>query len=372
MDNVKAKIKRVRRTLKDRKEPDRIPIHDFFWEEFLDRWTEEMGLPADTNIYEYYDMDMMVLTPIWDPILRPFKTVERTEHHIIYEDGFGATIKKLKDVSSYQYQDFKYKDLADLEKFDYDDPLDEARYSGSPNLISHGKVVGLPSFEESVKSNKNKFCLFGSILEGHEAIWRIHGSKETLMDLALYPGRMKKEVARVGDFMLKIAMKQLETDGIEGMVIWGDVAYKNGMMFSPAVWKEIFYPVLKKMCNEIKKYDIPIVYHGCGNSEAIFEDLIEAGIDAYHPMEVKAGMDVVKFKEKYKDKCAYLGNIDAENVLPGNLDALKEDLLHRLKAAVGGGYMPGSDHSVPGNISAENYDYFIRLIKKFGKYPLDI
>jgi len=34
--------------------------------------------------------------------------------------------------------------------------------------------------------------------------------------------------------------------------------------------------------------------------------------------------------------------------------------------------MPGADHSVPGSVSAENYDYFISLIKDYGRYPLNL
>ena len=100
----------------------------------------------------------------------------------------------------------------------------------------------------------------------------------------------------------------------------------------------------------------------------IIDDLIEAGIGAYHTLEVKAGMDVVKLKKKYKNKLSYLGNLDALYVLPGSKDNMKKDLFYRLNAAKGGGYMPGADHSVPGNVSTENYDYLISLIKEYGKY----
>lgn len=34
--------------------------------------------------------------------------------------------------------------------------------------------------------------------------------------------------------------------------------------------------------------------------------------------------------------------------------------------------MPAADHSVPGNVSGEKYDYFIKLLKEYGKYPLKI
>ncbi|MHB8279596.1 MAG: hypothetical protein ACYDIA_18360 [Candidatus Humimicrobiaceae bacterium] len=37
-----------------------------------------------------------------------------------------------------------------------------------------------------------------------------------------------------------------------------------------------------------------IIYHGCGDTRVILDDLVDAGVDAYYTLEVKAGMDVVK------------------------------------------------------------------------------
>ena len=151
MDDVNLKIKRVRMTLKDRIEPDRIPIHDFFWDEFLDRWKEEMGLPKDTSIYEYYDMDMVVLYSNYYPMLKPIKIIESTDKYFIYEDGFGSTVKQLKNISSVQYIDFKYKNLEDLEKFKFINPSGPRRCENPINTISNGKIIELPSFKETVK-----------------------------------------------------------------------------------------------------------------------------------------------------------------------------------------------------------------------------
>ena len=41
-------------------EPDRVPVSDWFWGSFLKRWREELGLPPDTDIYRYYDLDWVV------------------------------------------------------------------------------------------------------------------------------------------------------------------------------------------------------------------------------------------------------------------------------------------------------------------------
>ena len=47
-------------------------------------------------------------------------------------------------------------------------------------------------------------------------------------------------------------------------------------------------------------------------------------------------------------------------------------MLRKLNAAKGGGYIFQSDHSVPSNVSAERYEYVVNLVRKHGKYPLQL
>jgi hypothetical protein len=372
ISDVKKKVERVTKTLKCI-EPDRIPLHDFFWTEFIKRWQKEKNLPEDTNIYYYYDMDMMVISPNMDPKKKSYKLIEKGDNYTIWESGFGCKLKKVDYSPMPMYFDFSIKSSDEYENFEFDDPNDKDRYySIRQDIVSGDGFTPLPSFANAIKEAKDKICIFGSVCEGHEALWRMRGPEDTYMDLATDPEKVKKFVERIGDYMIEIGKRQLEFNDVKGLVIWGDVAYKNGMLFSPNLWRQIFYPVVKKMCAEFHKMGALIIYHGCGDTRVIIDDLIETGIDAYHTLEVKAGMDVVKLKKKYKNKLSYLGNLDALNVLPGSKDNMKKDLLYRLNAAKGGGYMPGADHSVPGNVSAENYDYLISLIKEYGKYPLNL
>jgi hypothetical protein len=46
--------------------------------------------------------------------------------------------------------------------------------------------------------------------------------------------------------------------------------------------------------------------------------------------------------------------------------------LRKLNAAKGGGFIFQSDHSVPGNVSGENYDYVVNLVREYGRYPLQL
>ena len=58
-------------------EPDRVPISDFFWGSFLERWRKDLGLADDTDIYTYYDLDWQVTIPNMDPHVRQFEILPR-------------------------------------------------------------------------------------------------------------------------------------------------------------------------------------------------------------------------------------------------------------------------------------------------------
>ena len=139
---------------------------------------------------------------------------------------------------------------------------------------------------------------------------------------------------------------------------------------SPEDWRKIYYPPLKKICSALKKYNKPIIYHTDGNYLDVIEDLIEIGIDALHPNEAKAGIDVVKLRKKYKERIAYFGNIDAANILPKSKDIIKKEVVYKMKAAHGGGYIPGGD-DIPASIPPENYDYYIKLLKEIREHPFE-
>jgi len=53
------------------------------------------------------------------------------------------------------------------------------------------------------------------------------------MWMGLYPEELGQFIRRLGDFVIGLTQAQIKAaDGmLDGMVIWGDVAYVNGMLF---------------------------------------------------------------------------------------------------------------------------------------------
>jgi len=367
------KLDRVQKALSCQ-EPDRIPRFDLFWQEFIDKWIVEKQLPPDTNINEYYDLDFVLCVMNEDPKVESFTLIERGEDYTIFKSGFGCTCKKADYSPMPAYLDFEVKSADQYAEFVLDDPNDERRYDQpSANILSSSGNVEAPSFQDQMAGVEGRFPRMGLVLEGQEFMWRIRGMQELFVDLMLQETRVKEMLERVEAFEIQLGLNQIKM-GVDLMFVGGDVAYDKGMFYSPDTWRNFFKPVLRNMCQAFKsaKPDIKILYHGCGNALEIYDDLIECGIDAYQSLEVKAGLDVVELKKKYKNRLAYVGNIDVRDVLTGDRDGLKRDVLRRLNAAKGGGYIPMSDHSVPDNVPVENYDFYMDLINEYGQYPLQL
>ncbi|MCP5111092.1 MAG: hypothetical protein GY953_09675, partial [bacterium] len=358
-DNCLAKLERMNRTLRH-EEADQVPISDFFWGQFLTRWREELGLAEDADPYDYYNLDWMVLTPNLDPHIKPFEILTENDEEVVVRTGFEAVLRKKFDQAMPAFLEFETDTLEKMAAFTFDDPWDDRRYfSAGDNQIAgvgDGFARNLPAWVGQVKDKYPDFPVYASVCEGHEMLWRIVGSENALMWMGTNPDDIHRFVDRINAFSLELLRAQIKAaDGmLAGVVIWGDVAYKKGMLFSPVFWRKVFKPGVQALVDEAHSRGLPVIYHGCGNVNRIFEDFVEVGVDAYNPLEAKAGLDVVDLRRRFSHQIGFCGNMDVITWAHGSQEDLKQAALTKLNAAKGGGYIFQSDHSVPGNVSGQN------------------
>jgi hypothetical protein len=375
--NCLAKLDRIQKTLRHQ-EADRVPVSDFFWSSFLKRWRSDLGLPHDADPYIYYDLDWQVTTPNMDPHIKPFEVLKETGEEIVVRTGFEAVLQKKFDLPMPAFLRFETDTIEKMRAFQFDSPWDDRRFfSGGDNQIAGvGDTFArnLPPWIETVKALHPHFPVFGSVCEAHESLWRIIGSENVMLWIGMYPDEIARFVDRLNEFILDLAKAQIQAAGglLDGMVIWGDVAYKKGLFFSPDYWRKHFKPGVKAVVDLCHASGLPVIYHGCGNVNRIFEDFIEIGVDAYNPLEAKAGLDVVDLRRRFGHRIGFCGNMDVVAWARGDRQELERIVLTKLNAAKGGGYIFQSDHSVPANVSGEAYDFVVKLVRDRGRYPLEL
>ena len=375
--NCLAKLERMNKAL-NHKEPDRVPVGDFFWGSFVSRWRKELGLPEDASPYYYYDLDWIVTTPNMDPFIQPFETVRENSEEVVIKTGFLATIRKRFDFPMPEWISFDTDTIEKLEALVFNDPADSRRFfSAGDNQIAgvgDGFERNSPPWIDTVKKLRPDFPVYGSIIECSECLTRLIGQENFLFWIGMYPERLGAVINRIGQFYLDSTRAQLKAAQglLDGFVIWGDVAYKNSMLFDPEYWRGYFRPWVKKMIDECHSHNLPVIYHGCGNVNAILGDFADMGLDAYNPLEVKADMDAVKLKRLYKNRIGYCGNNDIIIWETNDLELIRRETLKKLNAAKGGGFIFQSDHSVSGSVSGKTYDYIVKLVREYGTYPLKL
>ena len=377
MGKAAAKTERVLAALAHR-EPDRVPIAEIFWANFIRRARKELPVGPDFDPYRYWDLDMVVLPPNMDPHITGITVLEKNDYHTVVKTGFGTTVEHRCDFPMPHFIDFDLESYEDMESFRFDDPLDPRRYheriDDLINAVVDEITLGRPSFVERVSSYADDFCVFGGVCEPHEMIWRMLGVENVLLKIAEEPLKVARFLERLGDFLVGIVKGQIAAAGgkLSGMYVWGDVAYTRTMFFSPDYWRMAYLPQLRRICDAIHEAGLPVIYHGCGNASAVYDDMIEAGVDAYNPLEAKAGLDVLELKRKYGDRWSWVGNVDVRVLARNDLDEVRREVLTKMNAARGGGYIVHSDHSIPDNVAPSTYDYMVRLVKEHGKYPLQL
>ena len=376
-ENTLKKLERMKMTLSG-KEPDRVPVSDFFWGGFIKQWRKDLGLADNANPYYHYDLDWIATVPNMDPFIQSFETLKEDDVEVIVRTGYRAIMRKKFGAPMPEFMDFDTNTIDKLEALEFDDPYDRRRYyeAGDNQIagVGDGFERNSPAWTETVKSLHPDFPVFGSIGEVNECLTRLIGPENNMLWIGMYPDRMAKVIAKIGQFYLDCTKAQIDAaDGLlDGFVIWGDVAYKNSMFFSPDYWRENFKPWVKAITDYAHSKGLMVIYHGCGDVSKILEDYIEIGIDAMNPLEAKAGLDAVELRKKYGQCLGICGNSNMQVWETGDEGMIRKEVLRKLNAAKGGKYIFQSDHSVASNISGHTYDYIVKLVREYGTYPIEL
>lgn len=197
----------------------------------------------------------------------------------------------------------------------------------------------------------------------------ILGMANLFMQMYEDPAWVHEIVAACVDHSVEM-VRNAAREGADFIVLGDDYGGKTGPMMSPAHFEEFFLPGLTRVVQEAKRLGLYVIKHTDGNVYSILGQMAQAGIDAFHPSDPSAGMDIVKVKEMYGDRICVVGGIDTGDPLSRwSVDELVAEVRRRIRElAPGGGWIIASSNTVHASVKPENYAALVWAIRTYGQY----
>ncbi|MBN2012783.1 hypothetical protein JW960_25865 [candidate division KSB1 bacterium] len=350
--------------------PDRLPVNDSFWEDTHSRWMAE-GLPPDAILREYFDFDIADFSLDASPGFEA-KLLSEDDEYFTMQDRFGYVARKTKGKS--RTIDYKSYPAPDQDCWKSVKRKFQSKQLDKSSLIDNigfpFRLSPAPSWAEARKkyeaAHTDEYYILANAYGPHEATWRLHGFTETLLDIAMDP----EFIIDIASTYVDSFMETIEACIDRGMTpdrFWmiDDVAATRGMLFSPDHWRQLYKPLIAKIGHFLKSAGIHFWMHSCGNCEPIFDDLIECGLQVINPLEAKSGLDVCKLKDKYGTQLCFYGNIDVRNMSADD-ETCEQEIKRKLSCFQQGGYIYHSDHSVPPEVSLNQYNQVMEYVRRYG------
>jgi uroporphyrinogen decarboxylase len=336
--------------------PDRVPIHDGYWEDALLRWQGE-GLPpevasdTDSGLGEYFGTEIRLIR-IDSSFLFKERVLEEDERYITKITKNGTVLKYIKRRTV----SFPVNSRDDWEEL-------------KPRLASvEGRLPQNLGRLYAEYRNHDRFVKV-CVHDPYEASWSKLGPTFLLETMKTDPDLVRDVFETITDLNMKVCEELLGLGyEMDGAWIWGDIAYSRGTFFSPQMYKEMLYPSHRRLMAFFRSRGLPIVYHSDGDMRRVIPLLIEAGVRCLQPLESKANMDLMDLKLQYGDRLVLMGGVDYERIALGPEEAEREIRLKVGRGKEGGGYIYHADHSVPPTISLAAYERVLGWVRKYGAY----
>jgi uroporphyrinogen decarboxylase len=163
----------------------------------------------------------------------------------------------------------------------------------------------------------------------------------------------------IADFTIEVSRPILEEVSPEYVMISEDMAMKNGPLLSPDTYRTFIFPHMKRLVEFLKSKGVSYVMVDTdGNSEALLPLLMDAGVDGFWPIERAAGMDPADLRKKFGRDLRLWGGVDKRELAKSKAD-IRNHLLTFRDLIEEGGFIPTVDHTVPPDVSLENFKYYM-------------
>ena len=330
------------------------------------RATETRGFLKNTvkrqfGVYAKIGIDAFAV-PLTGYVFMP-TSFDQTSFSDEYGRNFDLKQNPDDGMDLFYYRDGNFKSFEDYDaapKPDPDNPRREKYFKAikKGELEYEGKVYAAPAL----------WSLF-------EATWQAFGFTN-FSKLLIRSSEIKKVFDERGKFLVEVLKRYIEWGESNLIFLFDDFGYKTGLLISPGHYKKYVIPWVNNLCKVAHKAGLKVILHSCGDISKLFTELMNAGIDGFHPIEpttTNPDYNIFKLKEKHGDKITLIGNVSPQDLATESPEFIRNYTKKLIKElAPGGGYILSSGHSINPEVTLENFLTMHDTLKKYGKYPIKV
>ena len=281
--------------------PDRVPMFDFLFQKPM----YDVLIGHRPEVYNGPDAVRLALALDHDGVWLAFGSYggfqPKSLHKNVYVDEWGTTYQK----NEYAWPidapvDYPIKSRADLAEYKVPDPT----------------LPGRTSEIDAVRNMEtDHLALVGGIQGPLTTAWLLMGYERICYALYDDPAMLKEIFRFAVDYFMEAARLCVEV-GCDSIVIGEDFGDSHSGFMKLEHFRKYVLPPFAELVEYTSNLGVPVLLHSCGHITEYLDDLAQTKIDAIHPLQRTAGMDLRMVKNKYGKRFCIIGNIDSSQTLP--------------------------------------------------------
>jgi len=287
------------------------------------------------------------------------KILEDTSQQIIWLDELGRKMKICKGYSTDPLpMDFPVKDMESWLSV-------KNLYEFSEDRIDWEIV------DDACKLQGEGHLVVATIPGGFDTVRELMGEVNGCMAYYMQPELVKDIMQTLMHTSIKVYERITEKLVIDQLSVHEDMAGKNGPMIGPDLVVGFIKPYFSAVWELLSSRGTKLFdMDSDGDLSPVLDVLIDCGLNAMHPFEPAAGMDIVEIRKKYGKRLAIRGGINKFALL-GTKEEIRRELEYKMQPFMieQGGTIFGLDHRIVNGTTIENYRYYVNLGREILNLP---
>jgi len=159
--------------------------------------------------------------------------------------------------------------------------------------------------------------------------------------------------------------------GVDAVMSTDDYCDNRGPVMGRDLFRRYVLPGIRRQVEATHGWGGVFIKHTDGNTWDILDDLVEAGVDAWHGIQPAIGMDLGLLKRRVGKSLCFFGGVDCDTLIRADAEAARREARRAIQgAAPGGGLVVTCSNVLQPGVKLQNYMAVRDEVRAYGAYPV--